>query len=667
MNTPRFQATQLRRCDLLPDAANSHDQVMGSLLSRRPGWLVDGDLLEPEWVIATPGSQHKQKKTLTLDFNAVIDCGGIRLTDKARIGDLLSAKLIAFRMLQQELEGQTVYCTLLAYFWFVRWRLDTGIFANSDLVPALFDEFVARLSRGGRVGLIDFGARVTRLKARISDGSLPVDLYNSTYGCSVRMDRLAYELGLQEFQSLPNLYRADIIDFLEAQGYRVRQNSREWRQRMPQQRLGLGAGSIQPMLDVWRQLWRHRVVLAHDALPFDPYATRSYGSLMDAICAPTLRTGTIPVEQASFLADRALRWVVDYSPELLRLLRAAQPILDLRLPCRAEPYRVLIGSAPFSGPSAPSINPNTFWRCRTTPPPGTVTLHDAAFHLLATACAIVIALFSARRKTEITSLQSHSLRQDDEGRDWLEVWVSKTLRDFDTIPVPASVRQAINVLCELSAAARAKSRESWLFDFLVPSFGTRVKYDFCRGLRLFAAHCGVPALPQGGAWTFKPHQFRRFFSLIYDHSFDHSSLRALSEFLGHADLDMTAAYTSEVTKGELARNRDLANARRRRMRQDPSVGHQSDDQASVTGASTEGNSYDHTAWYRPMQATMRSGLMQRRRELAHLPVDWEEAVKDLSRLVDVQSPRASIPRHSFNSVLEGLNLSDITKGSEGAT
>lgn len=667
MKPAKFQVAPLRRTDLLPDAANVHDQVLGSLLSGSPGWLLSKSVLEHEWVVATPGSQHKPKNTLTLAFNAVVDRGGIRLTDDAHLGDLLTAKLIVFRLLQQEFEGQTAYCTLLAYFWFVRWRLDTGIFANSDLVPALFDDFIARLRNGGRVSLIDFEPRIESLKARISDGSLPVELYDSTYGSAVRMDWLAAELGLQEFQSIPVRHRADLVDFLVSHGYCVRQNTRDWRKRMPLQKSGLGAGSIQPMLDVWKLLWRYRVVLDHDALSFDPLAIRSYQNLMETICVPAKRTGTIPEEQASFIADRALRWVVDYSPEVLRLLRESQPILGLSLRSRAEPYRALISAAHFSGPAAPSINPQTFWRCRTPPPEGTITLHEAAFHLLATACAIVIALFSARRKTEVTALRTNSLKKDDEGRDWLEVWVSKTLRDFDTIPIPASVRQAINVLCELSAAARAKSSESWLFDFVVPAFGTRVKYDFCRGLRSFAGHCGVPALPEGGAWTFKPHQFRRFFSIVYDHSFDHSSLRALSEFLGHADTDMTAQYTSEVTKGELARNRDLANARRRRIRDSSTDPQPPADDAPLAETTTGAESYDYTAWYRPLQAAMRSELAQRRRELAYLPVDWEEAVRDLRRQVDVLSPRASHTGQSFNATLEELNLSELTRSSGGAT
>jgi hypothetical protein len=56
-------------------------------------------------------------------------------------------------------------------------------------------------------------------------------------------------------------------------------------------------------------------------------------------------------------------------------------------------------------------------------------------------------------------------------------------------------------------------------------------------------------LPSGDQWWFTPHQFRRFFGVVYYHRYRFPHLAALSRFYRHFDPDMTRRYVTEAVIG----------------------------------------------------------------------------------------------------------------------
>lgn len=166
----------------------------------------------------------------------------------------------------------------------------------------------------------------------------------------------------------------------------------------------------------------------------------------------------------------------------------------------------------------------------------------------ATACWIIIAAFTARRDEEVDELQQGCLRGDAASGWWLHVYIEKTLQRKEWVPVPELVAQAVEVLSNISAAARRKTGTEHLFQWLRPD-GEVTRLNVGRHLDAFAAVVQVPLhRPRGGppvAWHWHPHQFRRFFAVLYFYRFEGGTIEALSHHLRHFSLEMTKRYVTQ--------------------------------------------------------------------------------------------------------------------------
>lgn len=167
---------------------------------------------------------------------------------------------------------------------------------------------------------------------------------------------------------------------------------------------------------------------------------------------------------------------------------------------------------------------------------------------VATACWIVIAAFSARRKAEIDDLRDDCLRGNDADGWWLHIYIEKTLQRRDWIPVPTLVARAIATLSAISRAAREVSSTDHLFQWLGPD-GQPASLDVTRHLDDFALQVGVPlhrsSASEETPWHWHPHQFRRFFAILYFYRFEGATLEALSHHLRHFSLEMTRRYVTQ--------------------------------------------------------------------------------------------------------------------------
>ena len=277
-------------------------------------------------------------------------------------------------------------------------------------------------------------------------------------------------------------------------------------------------------------------------------------------------TETIPDEQGFFLVDRAIRWVLMYSEDLLALrpkalaTAATAAYKDSRYRDRLK--TLLKGYPKHFSPD----DPGAPWPLDAASLPGSTNLSimEATGVYLMAACAIVIAVFSARRKMEVMNIKGGEPTEEDsapravyidqDGQPWLWTWIEKTLQKWDRVPIPQVVVKAIEVLEALTAETREETGSRNLFETNDGgrSYGS---FNFHQHLNLFADFVGVPPLKQDGSkWIFKPHQFRRFFALLYMYRYkfgEHGKFEALSWHLRHLNMERTKRYVEEIYESDM--------------------------------------------------------------------------------------------------------------------
>jgi hypothetical protein len=293
--------------------------------------------------------------------------------------------------------------------------------------------------------------------------------------------------------------------------------------------------------------------------------------------------------------------------------------------------------------------------------------------MLPAACAIIILVFTARRKSEVETLQDDCLLTDDGGRAWLNTWIAKTIMDFDQIPIPQSVVKAVEVLLDLSESARkAGAGTGWIFDFLDPSTNRRTCFDIRTAIHLFVDYIDVPPT-EDGPWTVTPHQFRRFFAYIYHYHYKYASLTALSFFLRHFDEEMTRRYVTEETHGDMLVEKELADARRRELealRERSAAGIVDlrivSERAAATGEAMAARAQEEEG--------QRKELYERLAEIAHKRAvsrfgGFEAEVERLSiearKQVEIAPAGSAIALDDFSSLLMGLAFGH--RGRESST
>jgi len=176
---------------------------------------------------------------------------------------------------------------------------------------------------------------------------------------------------------------------------------------------------------------------------------------------------------------------------------------------------------------------------------------------LVTACWIVIATFTARRSEEIATIgddpsdeelkdvNGACLKGSDRAGWYLWVYVAKTWKRKVWIPVPTIVARTIEILRIASASTRMQSQEISFFQKLDEN-GQSQEFAVARHLDRFAERAGAIAYidvhGEPASWHWSPHQFRRFFAVLYFYRGDNSSIESLSYFLRHFNLEMTRQY-----------------------------------------------------------------------------------------------------------------------------
>ena len=234
---------------------------------------------------------------------------------------------------------------------------------------------------------------------------------------------------------------------------------------------------------------------------------------------------TIPPEVAFAYLRGALRWVVVFAPVFLEGRRRGwSPEETVKRLARAGLDVVLRRPAPGARAGPVWVTPDRFVR------------------LTASACFAVIAGLSARRLGEIMDLGAGCTFVDMDGHHWIRIYIEKTLRRYEQMPVPAAVHQAVECLEEISAEAREETGDDSLWQYVCRYKRRCARLQPSRELNNLSQFLGGDLHE---CWNFHPHQFRRFFAMLYFWRYEPGDVAALAHHLRHFDLEMTRQYVTD--------------------------------------------------------------------------------------------------------------------------
>jgi hypothetical protein len=315
--------------------------------------------------------------------------------------------------------------------------------------------------------------------------------------------------------------------------------------------------SVYRQLQPWECQWQIRRLLPGDKLTFDPFPSVTLAKTAERLGVASGRTKTVPVDQAMFLLDRSIRWVLNYSEAILEMAREVDAISTKNTRAsrrRNRALREMVDNLKMpQGPGQPwPIQPTLI---------STSSYHwglSATLRCLLASCFVIIAAFTARRRREITSYRAKGIDNEfcitsDESGYWIELWIEKTIRDWDRTPCPEIVVKAVDVLLRLSESARQLSGTTDLFQYKLWGRSKAATFRVVKALAELTERVEVPTMPDGTRWTFQAHQFRRFFAIMYIWRYELGDLSALSYQLRHYNLEMTLRYVTEPTQGKIFR------------------------------------------------------------------------------------------------------------------
>lgn len=276
---------------------------------------------------------------------------------------------------------------------------------------------------------------------------------------------------------------------------------------------------LEPVEELW--LWREHFPPGH-RLRFKPFEPRC-SAVARRLGVEPKRYRSLPPEIAFRFLNHCARWVTELGP-----VAADLGTVDAT---QSEWRSRLEGLTPLK------FYDDAIKVCLSSRRIGP----EGAVRLLSSACFALIAVLTARRLGEVLELEAGRVTEDPDGGWWLRVYIEKTIQDYDVIPIPSLAVEAIRCMEQLSEGARTAGDGS-IWQWRRPDGSIR-RMKPQKDLNHLAG--AGAAYVDHGNWKFAPHQFRRFFALLYFWRYDKPDLPALSSQLRHFDLEMTRRYVTE--------------------------------------------------------------------------------------------------------------------------
>ncbi|MDH2133999.1 site-specific integrase [Sphingobium yanoikuyae] len=528
--------------DELPARLNDTD--------RTAPWLLE-PYSAPHWRMA---STNKPEDIYDIDFEFIM-ADGVCLTKHPRLYH--AVKEYAFLVRDgrySKVDNADVHAALVRnVIKIARYLTDLGIYTFAEFTPYLVEKFV-EFARYGTEAVLAVPEKIRAYIIRLASeqrerptdfGGFPVQGQRASEGSPVPKHRTSFldydavgqAIGLPGW-ILPHCPQArwHLVTAAIDHGVKVSTLPAD---EMPEI-ANVTVQNLTSWLDPIEGLYAMADVIGDDAIKRRPFP-QGLAEVARTKGVGTVRTPTPPPRLALHLMENAAIWVVEHSDALIK----AYERVAVRY--RHAPPREGLAVSDVVDDEELPFEISIRQRQR-----GYSLSLGKAIRYLMTACFIVIATFTARRLEEILDLRVDSLRGNDLDGYFLEIYIEKTLQRKEAIPVPNVVAAAFKVLMKLSARAREAAGNDVIFQYSSIIGQNEKHFSFAAKSALddFARFVEVP-LPKaiGDAvalpWHWSPHQFRRFFAILYYYRWEGASINVLAHHLRHFNLEMTRVYVTK--------------------------------------------------------------------------------------------------------------------------
>lgn len=547
--------------------ASSYQGSLGDL--PRPNWLKEGEYDGPTWVVGDDlPSSPKPYRPIRWDLQLYDPKRPNQiclLTDPEYSPLLDTAKRQSFGLrtgryatVSSADTHEEMSRTLVNM---IIWMIQNSIYRYSHLNQDDFD-FYLNAARFGPGHLLGYAVRLSEFVTRLKQegGAIPT-IKRSNALPYLDTARLLQDAGIDPIKG----GRDKAASFELAQ---LAKNEGLYLSPIQRRRLARGAPSpkklvtipLMRMLQPWEYQWRMRRSFPGDHLQFNPFEGVTVLQVSQELGEKLGRTRTSPVTQTMELIDRSIRWVLDYGPALLDITEQHFELVARGLPKkhRLDLLQTIISETVIpDGPGTPlplsASTKNTF--------SSGLDFGVAVNRFIPTACSVVICAFSGRRHDEVLTVRAagqhndHCISKDQDGF-WIETFIEKTSQDWIKTPCNEVVAAAAELLERWSARAREISGRPNLFQLKRLVDERVATFRLGKALNDFVRFLQLSPQKEGTQWTFTPHQFRRFFAILYFWGYRYRNLAALSHHYRHLDPAMTQIYVTEQETGAIFREVD---------------------------------------------------------------------------------------------------------------
>lgn len=491
-----------------------------------PRWLSgisDDGLI---WTVSGGFRVHSDKSVISFD---IVLPDGTHLSEPSNraLLDLAMAYAARYRVVNPEATSATHQARVRDLLIFLCWMNLHNVPDLSRITPDHIELFVSKIAYGSELAL-EIPQRLIRQIARAMKTGKSPEL----------MPRHIHKIAREPIYDAIHAARRGVAPYRLGRAVLDWFDSKQWTaDEWSDVDLVMKKAGVRPSLVTWasisralkplEEMYLWQKFLPGESFSFPPFP-KGASSAAQASGIETERTPIIPPKHAFKFLSLATKWVLDVAPIVKELREGKLTNIQAQNHLKELDIHLTIKESSWLKISTER---------RTVSPEGLE-------RLLASACFAVIAGLTARRHNEITDLAAGCVAMDSEGHYWITIYIEKTLRRYDVLPIAAIVQKAVLCMEEISSKAREKSATDSLWqtirgDSVVPLKGAAFLNEL--------AQLGGTLSDEGGsAWNFTPHQFRRFFALIYFWRYDRGGLGALSHHLRHFDLEMTRRYVTDV-------------------------------------------------------------------------------------------------------------------------
>ncbi len=526
----------------------------------------DRDIHHNHWALSEQVGRHLEK-IVWVNFDSVVDEGGVRLTAPHLKADYTMKKVLVLNALgagaNKAKNNKVITLLSSTYDRHVRWRLAKGIPQNEDIRKHHFDDWVSCLSKTP-LDFIPVQLRLERVIGKIHSGDLDLAQFYRAPSRSSKpkfdWDRFAKLMGTTvKLLSTSRAFVAELVDQLAGIDHpRTKElvvalfrDDREVEE-------GYSIETAKKYLMFWSELSRVSRLGSVPAgnLNFDPFQKRSLVSTLRSVnVKASKRTATLHPDDFVRILREAAKWAFEYSAYILEAVEERRKLTNNNWKEHKAPFISHFDKIRPDG--APKLHHGWYISQYETEARSEqrLGLGDAVKHLL-TACAIIIACFSARRGGEIEMLLSDCITKRGK-LNFLTVYIEKTLQRIDKIPVPEMVAGAVDILKKTIGDVDGAPKSL----FLVLKHEFPVNFAFTRNIQAFVAYSKLDPPEGQDAWDLSSHQFRRGFAVFYYYGNDWSQLDPLAHMFRHYDPEMTRIYITEAVVGAIGGLQDELRAR----------------------------------------------------------------------------------------------------------